>query len=127
MNLEQADFNQIFIEIKNYIDGIKKKGVNENKKDEASGLISFVGMILDEVSSSLKKSKLIFKNINQLEGAELDPQFSNLLNELLSYFSADNNKIIEDRLDELADYCNKVFMELMAGNSCAIPEMPASN
>ena len=72
-------------------------------------------MIFDEISNSLKKGGLT--DINELT-EDLDNNIKIMLNGLNSFKS---EKIVAERLDGLAAYCDKVFMELMAGISCAIP------
>ncbi len=109
----------IFNEIKSYINDTKDYGLNENKRDEASSIISFTGMILDELSNSIKKANLSNFNLEKISGEDLDIKLSNLLSQLKPYYF---EKETGAMLDGLADYCNDVFMELMAGHSCAVPE-----
>ncbi len=109
----------IFNEIKSYIDETKDYGLNENKRDEASSIVSFTGMILDELSNSIKKAKLSDFNLEKISSEDLDIKLSNLLSQLKPYYF---EKETSAMLDGLADYCNDVFMELMAGHSCAVPE-----
>ena len=109
----------IFNEIKSYINDTKDYGLNENKRDEASSIISFTGMILDELSNSIKKAKLSDFNLEKISSEDLDIKLSNLLRQLKPYYFEKETGVM---LDGLADYCNDVFMELMAGHSCAVPE-----
>ncbi len=109
----------IFNEIKSYINDTKDYGLNENKRDEASSTISFTGMILDELSNSIKKAKLSDFNLEKISSEDLDIKLSNLLRQLKPYYFEKETSVM---LDGLADYCNDVFMELMAGHSCAVPE-----
>jgi Na+/phosphate symporter len=116
---DKDKIDKIFNEIKSYIDDVKDYGLNENKRDEASSIISFTGMILDEISNAIKKSNLSNFNLEKIYKEDLDIELSNLLNQLTPYFS---EKKVEKKLDEIAVYCDTVFMELMAGHSCAVPE-----
>jgi flagellar biosynthesis regulator FlaF len=118
-DLNNKKIDAIFNEIKSYIDDIKDYGLNENKRDEVSSIISFAGMILDELSNSIKKANLSNFNLEKISTEDLDIKLSNLLSQLKPYYS---EKKTEMMLDELADYCNAVFMELMSGHSCAVPE-----
>ncbi|MHB1665226.1 MAG: hypothetical protein ACYCT7_08200 [bacterium] len=118
-NFDNDKIDKIFNEIKSYVDDVKDYGLNENKRDEASSIISFTGMILDEISNSIKKSNLSNFNLEKISKEDLDLKLSNLLNQLIPYFS---EKKVEKKLDEIAVYCDTVFMELMAGHSCAVPE-----
>ena len=116
---DKDKIDKIFNEIKSYIDDVKDYGLNENKRDAASSIISFTGMILDEISNSIKKSNLSSFNLEKISKEDLDLKLSNLLNQLIPYFS---EKKVEKKLDEFAVYCDTVFMELMAGHSCSVPE-----
>ncbi len=116
---DKDKIDKIFSEIKSYIDYVKDCGLNENKRDAASSIISFTGMILDEISNSIKKSNLSNFNLEKISKEDLEPKLSILLNQLIPYFS---EKKVEKKLDEIAVYCDTVFMELMAGHSCAVPE-----
>ncbi|MHB1645427.1 MAG: hypothetical protein ACYCSW_02810 [bacterium] len=118
-NNDKDKIDKIFNEIKSYINDVKDYGLNENKRDAASSIISFTGMILDEISNSIKKSNLSNFNLEKISKEDLEPKLSNLLNQLIPYFS---DKKVEKKLDEIAVYCDTVFMELMAGHSCAVPE-----
>ncbi|MHB1680427.1 MAG: hypothetical protein ACYCTB_07990 [bacterium] len=118
-NFDDDKIDKIFNEIKSYIDDVKDYGLNENKRDEVSSIISFAGMILDEISNSIKKSNLSNFNLEKISKEDLDLKLSNLLSQLIPYFS---EKKVEKKLDEIAVYCDTVFMELMAGHSCAVPE-----
>lgn len=112
----QLKIEEIFKDLRDYIDKIKDEAINSGKKDDASSSISFTGMILDEVSNSLKKGNST--DISRLS-EDLDDKMKTLLNDLDSFKS---EKVVTEKLDNLAVYCDKVFMELMAGVSCAIPE-----
>ena len=112
---KQLKIEEIFEDLGNYIDKIKDDAINSGKKDDASSSISFIGMILDEISNSLKKGNST--DINRLS-EDLDDKMKTLLNDLDPFKS---EKIVIEKLDNLAVYCDKVFMELMAGVSCAIP------
>ncbi len=108
---------EIFGNLKVRLDKIKDDAVILDKKDEASGTISFIGMILDELSNSIKKgnfdgAKGLTENLNDEYGLKT------LLDELEPYLTEKNTT---DRLDELAIYCDKIFMGLMSENSCSIP------
>ena len=105
----------IFNNLKDYIDKIKDNAIASGKKEDASSSLSFTGMIFDEISNSLKKGGLT--DINGLT-EDLDDNIKIMLNDLNSFKS---EKIVAERLDDLAVYAGKVFMELMAGISCAIP------
>jgi hypothetical protein len=76
-------------------------------------------MILDELSNSIKKANLSNFNLEKISDEDLDIKLSNLLSQLKPYYF---EKETGAMLDGLADYCNEVFMELMAGHSCAVPE-----
>lgn len=112
----QTKIEEIFKNLRDCIDEIKDDAMNSGKKDDASSSISFIGMILDEISNSLKKGNL--KDINKVT-VDLDDKIKTKLNGLNPFIS---EKIVTGKLDDLAVYCDKVFMELMAGVSCAIPE-----
>ncbi|RZD16125.1 MAG: hypothetical protein EVJ46_08025 [Candidatus Acididesulfobacter guangdongensis] len=116
---DNKNIDTIFDEIKSYINDTKDYGLNENKRDEASSIISFTGMILDELSNSIKKAKLSDFNLEKISNEDLDIKLSNLLRQLKPYYFEKETSVM---LDGLADYCNDVFMELMAGHSCAVPE-----
>ncbi len=120
-NNDKDKIDKIFNEIKSYINDVKDYGLNEDKRDAASSIISFTGMILDEMSNSIKKSNLSNFNLEKISKEDLEPKLSNLLNQLIPYFS---DKKVEKKLDEIAVYCDTVFIELMAGHSCAVPEKP---
>ncbi|RZD18391.1 MAG: hypothetical protein EVG15_06530 [Candidatus Acididesulfobacter diazotrophicus] len=120
-NNDKDKIDKIFNEIKSYINDVKDYGLNEDKRDAASSIISFTGMILDEISNSIKKSNLSNFNLEKISKEDLEPKLSNLLNQLIPYFS---DKKVEKKLDEIAVYCDTVFIELMAGHSCAVPEKP---
>ena len=109
------NIEDIFNNLKDYIDKIKDNAIASGKKEDASSSLSFTGMIFDEISNSLKKGGLT--DINGLT-EDLDDNIKIMLNGLNSFKS---EKIVAKRLDDLAVYCDKVFMELMAGVSCAIP------
>ncbi len=108
--------DEVFNDLKNYIDKIKNDAVNSGKKDDASISISYIGMILDEISNSLKKEKPIDidKILEDLDGG--------LRTKIIGLYSLKPTKIIPEKFDTLSLYCNDVFMDLMAGDSCAIPE-----
>ena len=107
---------EIFNDLKSRIDKIKNNALNSGKKDDASSSISYIGMILDEISNSLKKGKSvdIYKISEDLDGE--------LKAGIIGLYSFKTEKTIPEKLDALSLYCNDVFMELMAGDSCAIPE-----
>ncbi len=109
------NIEDIFNNLKDYIDKIKDNAIASGKKEDASSSLSFTGMIFDEISNSLKKGGLT--DINGLT-EDLDDNIKIMLNGLNSFKS---EKIVAERLDDLAAYADKVFMELMAGVSCAIP------
>ena len=109
------NIEDIFNNLKDYIDKIKDNAIASGKKEDASSSLSFTGMIFDEISNSLKKGGLT--DINGLT-EDLDDNIKIMLNGLNSFKS---EKIVAERLDDLAAYAGKVFMELMAGVSCAIP------
>lgn len=111
----RQNIEDIFNNLKDYIDKIKDNAIASGKKEDASSSLSFIGMIFDEISNSLKKDNST--DINGLTG-DLDDEIKIMLNGLNSFKS---EKIVAERLDGLAAYCDKVFMELMAGISCAIP------
>ncbi|MCL4322201.1 MAG: hypothetical protein M0016_07010 [Deltaproteobacteria bacterium] len=111
----RQNIEDIFNNLKDYIDKIKDNAIASGKKEDASSSLSFIGMIFDEISNSLKKDNST--DINGLTG-DLDDEIKIMLNGLNSFKS---EKIVVERLDGLAVYCDKVFMELMAGVSCAIP------
>ncbi len=111
----RQNIEDIFNNLKDYIDKIKDNAITSGKKEDASSSLSFTGMIFDEISNSLKKGGLT--DINGLT-EDLDDNIKIMLNGLNSFKS---EKIVAKRLDDLAVYCDKVFMELMAGVSCAIP------
>ncbi|MDA8053522.1 MAG: hypothetical protein M0012_05130 [Deltaproteobacteria bacterium] len=111
----RQNIEDIFNNLKDYIDKIKDNAITSGKKEDASSSLSFIGMIFDEISNSLKKGGLT--DINGLT-EDLDDNIKIMLNGLNSFKS---EKIVAERLDDLAVYCDKVFMELMAGVSCAIP------
>ena len=113
---------EIFKDLKDYIDKIKNDAMNSGKKDNASISISYMGMIFDEISNSLKKGKPI--DIDRISD-DLDDELKLKLNKLIKLIKLDllmSEKILPEKLDTLSLYCNDVFMELMAGDSCAIPE-----
>ncbi|MCL4428390.1 MAG: hypothetical protein M1276_05320 [Deltaproteobacteria bacterium] len=109
----------IFKELKDYIDEINNAALNSGKKDDASSYISYIGMILDEISNSFKKGKPV--DIDKIS-EDLDSRLKSYIEALGSFKSETNMPDIPEKLDALSLYCNKVFMELMAGDSCAIPE-----
>lgn len=114
------DIEEIFNDLKNYIDKIKNDALNSGKKDEASSYISYTGMIFDEISNSLKKGKPVdIYTISEDLGNELKLKLAGL-NSILDLPSSAN--MLSEKLDALSLYCNDAFMELMAGDSCAIPE-----
>ena len=112
----RQNIEDIFNNLKDYIDKIKDNAIASGNKEDASISLSFAGMIFDEISNSLKKGGLT--DINGLT-EDLDDNIKIMLNDLNSFKS---EKIVAERLDDLAAYADKVFMELMAGVSCAIPE-----
>ena len=111
----RQNIEDIFNNLKDYIDKIKGNAIASGNKEDASISLSFSGMIFDEISNSLKKGGLT--DINGLT-EDLDDNIKIMLNGLNSFKS---EKIVAERLDDLAAYADKVFMELMAGVSCAIP------
>ncbi|MDA8272517.1 MAG: hypothetical protein M0Z72_02105 [Deltaproteobacteria bacterium] len=112
----RQNIEDIFNNLKDYIDKIKDNAIASGNKEDASISLSFSGMIFDEISNSLKKGGLT--DINGLT-EDLDDNIKIMLNGLNSFKS---EKIVAERLGDLAAYADKVFMELMAGVSCAIPE-----
>lgn len=117
---QNQNIDVIFAELKRYIDSIKEKGLNADETDECSGSISFIGMVLDEISSSLKNSGVSERKMDKLAAADLDPELLAILTKLLPYSS---NETLIKKFDDLSVYCDKLFMELMSGHSCAIPEL----
>ena len=116
------DIEEIFNDLKNYIDKIKNDALNSGKKDEASSYISYTGMIFDEISNSLKKGKSIdIYKISEGLDYELKRELAEL-NTLNTKVLPSSANMLSEKLDALSLYCNDVFMELMAGDSCAIPE-----
>ena len=110
---------EIFKDLKDYIDKIKNDAMNSGKKDNASISISYMGMIFDEISNSFKKGNPI--DIDRISD-DLDDELKLKLNKLNKLDLLMSEKILPEKLDTLSLYCNDVFMELMAGDSCAIPE-----
>ena len=110
---------EIFKDLKDYIDKIKNDAMNSGKTDNASISISYMGMIFDEISNSFKKGKPI--DIHRISD-DLDDELKLKLNKLNKLDLLMSEKILPEKLDTLSLYCNDVFMELMAGDSCAIPE-----
>ncbi|MDA8158379.1 MAG: hypothetical protein M0034_04245 [Deltaproteobacteria bacterium] len=119
-NEKRLKIEEIFNNLKNFITKIKTDALNSGKKDECSSSVSYIGMIFDEMSNSLKKGKSI--DIDKISEG-LDDQLKRELaglNSILDLPSSSN--MLSEKLDALSLYCNDVFMELMAGDSCAIPE-----
>ena len=119
-NEKRLKIEEIFNNLKNFITNIKTDALNSGKKDECSSSVSYIGMIFDEMSNSLKKGKSI--DIDKISEG-LDDQLKRELaglNSILDLPSSSN--MLSEKLDALSLYCNDVFMELMAGDSCAIPE-----
>ena len=110
---------EIFKDLKDYIDKIKNDAINSGKKDNASISISYMGMIFDEISNSFKKGKPI--DIDRISD-DLDDELKLKFNKLNKLDFLMSEKILPEKLDTLSLYCNDIFMELMAGDSCAIPE-----
>jgi hypothetical protein len=119
-NEKRLKIEEIFNNLKNFITKIKTDALNSGKKDECSSSVSYIGMIFDEMSNSLKKGKSIdIDKISEGLDDELKRELAGL-NSILDLPSSSN--MLSEKLDALSLYCNDVFMELMAGDSCAIPE-----
>jgi len=121
-NEKQLKLEEIFNNLKNLITKLKTDALISGKKEESSISVSYAGMIFDEISNSLKKGKTL--DIDKISEG-LDDELKRELAELnvLNVHTANTNTAkLSQKLDSLSLYCNDVFMELMAGDSCAIPE-----
>ena len=119
-NEKRLKIEEIFNNLKNFITKIKTDALNSGKKDECSSSVSYIGMIFDEMSNSLKKGKSVdIYTISEGLDDELKRELAGL-NSILVFPSSAH--MLSEKLDALSLYCNDVFMELMAGDSCAIPE-----
>ena len=118
-NEKRLKIEEIFNNLNNFVTKIKTDALISGKKDEASSSVSYAGMIFDEISNSLKKGKP-FNIYIMSEG--LDDELKLKLAELNITVSPTSVNMLSEKLDALSLYCNDVFMELMAGDSCAIPE-----
>ena len=118
-NEKRLKIEEIFNNLKGLITKIKTDALIYGKKDEASSSVSYAGMIFDEMSNSLKKGKPV--DIYKISEG-LDDEIKLKLAELNITVSPASANMLSEKLDALSLYCNDVFMELMAGDSCAIPE-----
>lgn len=75
----RQNIEDIFNNLKDYIDKIKDNAIASGKKEDASSSLSFIGMIFDEISNSLKKDNST--DINGLTG-DLDDEIKIMLNGL---------------------------------------------
>ena len=56
----RQNIEDIFNNLKDYIDKIKDNAIASGNKEDASISLSFSGMIFDEISNSLKKGEFLF-------------------------------------------------------------------
>ena len=121
-NEKRLKIEEIFNNLKNFITKIKTDALNSGKKNECSSSVSYIGMIFDEMSNSFKKGKSIdIYKISEGLDDELKRELAEL-NTLNTKILPSSSNMLSEKLDALSLYCNDVFMELMAGDSCAIPE-----
>jgi HD superfamily phosphodiesterase len=121
-NEKRLKIEEIFNNLKDFVTKIKTDALISGKKDEASSSVSYIGMIFDEISNSFKKGKSVdIYKISEGLDDELKLKLAGL-NALNTKILPSPAHMLSEKLDALSLYCNDVFMELMAGDSCAIPE-----